>query len=198
MRENNSLSKFERHVENYNDFISWCRWYPDLFLDLIKPEMGGITLHADQRLFMRSIMRFQAVYGVLPRGYGKCVTRDSIVFSNTGIKEIGEYFTCEENGLEDWFPSNGDSTINRYGKSEKISSFYYSGLKPTKKIITEYDYTIEGTLNHPILRMNEDGNIDWCNLEDLKIGDFVCINRKNDNWGNNIDIDKSKELDEWV
>ena len=71
MTQNNSLSKFQRHVENYADFISWCRWYPDLFLDLIKPEMGGISLHADQRVFMRSLMRFQAVYGVLPRGYGK-------------------------------------------------------------------------------------------------------------------------------
>ena len=69
--ENKSLSKFEKNIEKYKQFLSWCRWYPDLFLDLIKPESGGITLYADQRVFMRAILRFQSVYGVFPRGYGK-------------------------------------------------------------------------------------------------------------------------------
>lgn len=68
---NNELSGIEKNIKNYLEFISWARWYPDLFLDLIKPEKGSITLHLDQRVFMRSIVRFYSIYGVFPRGYGK-------------------------------------------------------------------------------------------------------------------------------
>lgn len=47
---------------------------PDLFLDLITPETGGIRLDLDQRVFIRVLVRFASVYGVFPRGYGKTFT----------------------------------------------------------------------------------------------------------------------------
>ena len=50
---------------------------PDLFLDLIKPSEGGINLYADQRKFLRSATRFQSMYGVFSRGYGK--TFDEVI-----------------------------------------------------------------------------------------------------------------------
>ncbi len=64
-------SVFGRNLYKYVEFCSWCRWYPDLFLDLIKPETGGINLHPDQRTYLRCIMRFVSLYGVFPRGWGK-------------------------------------------------------------------------------------------------------------------------------
>lgn len=64
-------SIFGKNLYKYVEFCSWCRWYPDLFLDLIKPEAGGINLHPDQRTYLRCIMRFVSMYGVFPRGWGK-------------------------------------------------------------------------------------------------------------------------------
>lgn len=64
-------SIFGKNLYKYVEFCSWCRWFPDLFLDLIKPETGGINLHPDQRVYLRCILRFVAMYGVFPRGYGK-------------------------------------------------------------------------------------------------------------------------------
>lgn len=64
-------ANFEKHLDQWTDFCSWCRWMPDLFLDLIKPERGGINLHLDQRIYLRSIMRFVSIYGVFPRGWSK-------------------------------------------------------------------------------------------------------------------------------
>ncbi len=61
----------KKHKADYMEFISWARWYPDLFLDLIKPEKGSIHLHSDQRVFMRSVMRFNSTYGVFTRGWSK-------------------------------------------------------------------------------------------------------------------------------
>ncbi|QSF43280.1 hypothetical protein [Paenibacillus tianjinensis] len=61
----------EERLKKYTDLVSWCRWNPDLWYDLITPEFGGIRLDLDQRVFLRSITRFISVYGVFPRGYGK-------------------------------------------------------------------------------------------------------------------------------
>ncbi|BAO04905.1 helicase, ATP-dependent [Clostridium botulinum B str. Osaka05] len=38
---------------------------------MISPEMGGMRLDLDQRMFLRSLCRFLSTYGVMPRGYGK-------------------------------------------------------------------------------------------------------------------------------
>ncbi len=58
-------------LKKWTVFCSWARWYPDLFLDLIKPEKGGVTLHFDQRVYLRCIVRFNSTCGVLPRGWSK-------------------------------------------------------------------------------------------------------------------------------
>lgn len=62
---------FGDSLKNYYDFISWARWYPDVFLDLLKPKTGGITLHIDQRVFLRADVRFFSMYGTFSRGYAK-------------------------------------------------------------------------------------------------------------------------------
>lgn len=61
-------NQLRSNIDKYVDFISWARFYPDLWLDLIKPKNGGINLHSDQRTFMRIAMRFLSMYGVYPRG----------------------------------------------------------------------------------------------------------------------------------
>lgn len=68
---NNQENNFEQHLDNWADFCSFYKWFPDLFLDLIKPEKGGINLHLDQRILLRSILRFISVYGVFPRAFAK-------------------------------------------------------------------------------------------------------------------------------
>lgn len=67
----NTDDKFSNNLNKWVNFISWARWFPDLFLDLITPETGGIRLDLDQRVFLRCLFRFLRVYGVFPRGYGK-------------------------------------------------------------------------------------------------------------------------------
>ncbi|MWV44961.1 hypothetical protein GRF59_15165 [Paenibacillus sp. HJL G12] len=71
MKTENQIDNFTRNLSKYKDFVSWCRWNPDLWYDLITPETGGIRLDLDQRVFLRSIARFLSTYGVFPRGYGK-------------------------------------------------------------------------------------------------------------------------------
>ena len=127
----NKLSEFETHIENWTDFTSWCRWFPDLFLDMIKPEKGGINLNLDQRIFLRSIMRFVSLYGVFPRGYGKCVTGDNLIFTEDGIKEIGELFDYQSDGNETYYDTKV-KVLNKDGVLENTESGVYNGKQKNK------------------------------------------------------------------
>lgn len=62
---------FNNNIQKWKEFISWALFYPDLFLDLITPETGGIRLDLDQRVFLRCFTRFVSIYGVFPRGWSK-------------------------------------------------------------------------------------------------------------------------------
>lgn len=62
---------FSKNLKKYMEFVAWAKWFPDLWYDLITPEIGGIKLDLDQRIFLRSLSRFVSTYGVFPRGYGK-------------------------------------------------------------------------------------------------------------------------------
>lgn len=70
---------FGFNLDNWEYFCSYARWFPDLFLDLIKPPKGGLNLHLDQRIYLRVMLRFTSFYGVFPRGYGK--TFDEVLAS---------------------------------------------------------------------------------------------------------------------
>ena len=67
------------NIDNWEYFCSFSKWYPDIFLDLIKPPKGGLNLHLDQRIYLRVMLRFTSFYGVFPRGYGK--TFDEVLAS---------------------------------------------------------------------------------------------------------------------
>ena len=64
-------STFKKNLPKYIELSSWILWFPDLFLDLIKPQEGGINIHFDQRIFLRCATRFFSLYGCFPRGWGK-------------------------------------------------------------------------------------------------------------------------------
>lgn len=74
------VTHLEKNIDKYIEFLSWARWYPDLFLDLMKPDIGGIELHSDQRVFLRVHMRFASLYGIFPRGYGKTFNEVLLMF----------------------------------------------------------------------------------------------------------------------
>lgn len=67
-------SEFGQFLWNYYQFVSWAKWYPDLYIQLFKSKDSNMQLHFDQRVFMRSDIRFQSMYGTFSRGYAKTYT----------------------------------------------------------------------------------------------------------------------------
>ncbi len=67
-------SVFGKNLWNYYQFISWARFYPDLFIEIFKSKDSNRQLHFDQRVFMRCDLRFMSMYGTFSRGYAKTYT----------------------------------------------------------------------------------------------------------------------------
>ena len=63
-----------KNLAKYQTFLSWARFYPDLYLEYFKDPANpnsGIQLHFDQRVFIRASVRFMGMYGCFSRGTGK-------------------------------------------------------------------------------------------------------------------------------
>ena len=69
-----SETDFGQNLWNYYQFLSFARFFPDLFVQIYKGKDSNRQLHYDQRIFMRSDLRFMSMYGTFSRGYAKTYT----------------------------------------------------------------------------------------------------------------------------
>lgn len=61
----------EEHEELFREYADFFTAYPDIFLDIIKPEDSNFTLFFYQRIVLRAIMRFKEVYVTACRAFSK-------------------------------------------------------------------------------------------------------------------------------
>jgi len=66
-----SVGFIDKNIEELTEFCSWIKWYPDVFWDMYKPEIGGLTFDLYQRVMMRQLSRFSENYFCIPRGGSK-------------------------------------------------------------------------------------------------------------------------------
>lgn len=205
-KKENPESKFYQNLEKWVELVSYWRFYPDMWYDIISPNKKngskkGVKLSLDQRVNLRGMARFKHFHAVLSRGSGKCVVGDTLLFTNDGIKEIGSYFNYQNDDIETIKEQN-ITMLNMNGELETSPRSIYSGYKDTKKIKLKFGYEIEATLNHKLLIKDNQGRIKWKELKNLKLDDCLCVNKKNDIWGDNTNIpfdidEKINELDLW-
>jgi len=129
-----------------------------------------------------------------PTGVGKCVAQDTILFTKEGMLPIEKFIP--KNLKED---KTSSLKLELYGKDgpEFTSQFYNGGVKPTLKIRTVLGYEVEGTLIHPILTVNQNGDFIFKKLSELKKGDYVVIQRNQQYFGNNKKIKFNFERANW-
>jgi ribonucleoside-diphosphate reductase alpha chain len=60
-----------RNLEEFCELCSFLRFYPDIFWDLYKPEIGGLIFDLHQRVMIRLLSRFPENYLCAPRGISK-------------------------------------------------------------------------------------------------------------------------------
>lgn len=75
----------EENRELFEKYANFFSAYPDIFLDLIKPEESNFTLFFYQRIVLRAIMRFKEVYIVA------CLKGDTPILTEKGMMPIKDF-----------------------------------------------------------------------------------------------------------
>lgn len=151
--------------------------------------------------FLKNPKKYLEIGAKIPRGVllfgapgtGKCITGDSLIFTNKGlieIKDIPKYFwvdqeTNEVKGAE--LPTINIENTNR--ENHSASHWYDLGEQDTMKITLRQGIALEGTPEHPIAIIQNNGRLGWKNLSEINSGDVVAIKFNNQSFGNLREID---------
>ena len=121
------------------------------------------------------------------RRAGKCLVQGSLVLTQDGYREIQDL--GDPNGPE-YQPLI--VTVAQEGSRRSTSAFFYNGgERDTLRVRSRCGYEVEGTPNHRIKVMTEDGTVQWRFLADLKVGDRLGVHRGTDLWAQEpLDVTK--------
>ena len=114
--------------------------------------------------------------------YGTCLKGDTRINTEFGVEEIKDI----KIGTKVW----SFNTETQEKELSPILDKVMSGTKEVFKISTRHNY-IDASKEHKILVASEDGKFIYKNVDDLKIGDLLVLN-KNEHTNKKIKIDKSK------
>ena len=122
---------------------------------------------------------FGSVDGDEPAAMRYCVTADTLIATDDGLKPIGAL--VPEPSLEK------DIQIRVLSRDRQIhtaSKWFSCGRHPTLRLRTRRGYEITGTYNHPLLTWEVDANrrprFRWKQLDQIRPGDYVVLERSPD------------------
>jgi phosphate starvation-inducible protein PhoH len=146
-----------------------------------------------QKAYIEAIQKFDVVIAIGPAGTGKCIASGSMVFTNQGLCPIESLAANTQPG--EYTPI--DVRVAGADGPERASHFYDGGISPTKRIRARFGYEIEVTLEHPLLRLTQDGTMEWTRADELRVGDFVAIQRGQNLFGSDSKIRFDYERNTW-
>jgi intein/homing endonuclease len=113
-----------------------------------------------------------------------CVTKNTIVMTDKGLKQIGDFIDNKKMGGYEIQPySVLGKNILRQG-----NLIQNNGIKQTKIIKTKFA-ELECTENHKLWAYkNKESKFGWYKSEDLEIGDYLCQQIGKRIWGNSDEI----------
>ncbi len=112
-----------------------------------------------------------SIQAFIDNSISKCVTGDTLVLTENGLVPIASLSPMR---LPDQFEPIQLRVVSPDGV-EPANLFYYGGKRETRRVYLRYGFEIEGTPNHPIQVLGDDGRIRFVPLEALKPGDLVVL-----------------------
>ncbi len=154
--------------------------------------------------FLKFPKKYLAMGAKIPRGVlllgsagvGKCIVGESLIVTNKGImeiKDVPKYFSVDPKSNKVYganLPTLDISeTKNKMGNA---SHWYDLGENKTVKITLKQGTQLEGTPEHPIVIFNEQGQLVFKKLEELKENDLVAITFNSQAFGHLNEVDSEK------
>ncbi len=168
-----------------------------LFFDdqrVLRPALDA-CVHIDLRPYQRKAVRSMrsGVQGsvVVPCGGGKCVARDSLVFTDRGLLTADELAS----GVPVKQVAFGEVEVDTSTGSALTNAVYNGGPSETRKIHLHLGYTLEATPEHPV-KVLQNGELAWKRADQLAKGDHVMVRRGSDAWDAFDDSRKSPSFTE--
>ena len=170
-------------MEQGASMIQYYRQHPVMAAyDLLHVDLAPI-----QRTVLNDMWFKNFVITVMGRGGGKSNDINSLSFiDDKGLCYLYEEFdpipsflqageTLEINTNKGIYTSEGFKPIKRVSLEKNIN-----GIKLTTKLRLEN----KGSYHHPLLTIDENGNFYYKQLQDFEVGDYVCVQRGQNVFGN--------------
>ena len=154
--------------------------------------------------FLKEPQKFQKLGGRIPKGVlmmgppgtGKCITGDSLILTQKGLMEIQDvpkYFWVDPETNEvagAWLPT---VDLEKVENTKRAASHWYNlGKQKTLRVTLRQGMTLEGTPEHPIVVMTEDGRLEFRRIDELQRGDQVAVKFNTQVFGNLNEVDSEK------
>lgn len=154
--------------------------------------------------FLKEPQKFQKLGGRIPKGVlmmgppgtGKCITGDSLILTQKGLMEIQDvpkYFWVDPETNEvagAWLPT---VDLEKVENTKRLASHWYNlGKQKTLRVTLKQGMTLEGTPEHPIVVLNEEGQLEFRRIDELQTGDQVAVKLNTQVFGNLNEVDAEK------
>ena len=128
---------------------------------------------AGQKIYIDALRNSEMVFGIGPAGTGKCIAADSLVLTEAGMLPIGDIGAGME--ADDEAPLD----LKIWGREglETAAGVYCGGLSDTLRFTTRLGFEIETTPEHPLLRLDADGELRWTRADALGEDDIIALSR---------------------
>lgn len=122
--------------------------------------------------YLRAIGRLGQMRGQTEELFGQlimsgCLTGDSLIITDDGIKRIGEFVSEEPHPIDVGVPGLSEPA--------RANLAWANGEKDVIRIEMDKGYHIAGTPNHRVIARLHDGSTDWVRFDELDEGQLVAI-----------------------
>ena len=107
------------------------------------------------------------------KGCGKCIDENSYIYTDVGMSRLSSL----SKGIDGF--SKLEMPILSYLGIEDTSFFFEENAEDTIEIVDYLGLKLRGTQEHGILTLDKNLNFQFKRLDEIKIGDYACINRTN-------------------
>ncbi len=155
--------------------------------------IGEVGTESDPRAY-----RFDGELNISNRGLMefvemlKCISGQTLVFTSSGMRRVDSFAGLDH---PDGASRPVEVQIATESGIESTAHLYHLGVSPTKRVTTRRGYFSEGTAEHRVLVVDDAGTLVWRRHDELKVGDWLTLQKGQNLWGADVAIKWQPEGD---
>ena len=115
-----------------------------------------------------------------------CVTGDTIVFTNNGLKFVEDIHSWDNSRLG--FSEGKEIKLDGHYGLKSTNTYYNSGIRKGFRVVTKHGYEVGMSSVHKMFVLDKD-ELKFIGSKNLKIGDKLAVKYGQELWGNNDRVD---------